>query len=145
MKICYICKLEKSLDSFNKNSSRKDGLQARCRECDRKIAINKYPIYKEKHIARGIKRKKEIALFVREIKSKLGCSKCEDKRHYVLDFHHKDDNKKNTISRMVAMGLSNKTIQEEIDKCVILCSNCHRELHWLKTHSVLAEVVNALV
>jgi hypothetical protein len=32
-KICSCCKVEKTFDAFNKKSSSKDGLQAKCREC----------------------------------------------------------------------------------------------------------------
>lgn len=35
MKRCSSCKEEKPLDEFNKNAARKDGLQYRCKACDR--------------------------------------------------------------------------------------------------------------
>jgi hypothetical protein len=45
-----------------------------------------------------------------------------------LDFHHIDPKTKEfTISRMESLNWT-KTI-EEAKKCVLLCSNCHRELH----------------
>lgn len=34
-RICFKCKVEKSLESFNKDSSRKDGVSYRCRECSK--------------------------------------------------------------------------------------------------------------
>ena len=35
MKICYKCKIEKDLNQFNKDKGNKDGLQAKCRECQK--------------------------------------------------------------------------------------------------------------
>ena len=46
-----------------------------------------------------------------------------------LDFHHKS-NKKDSISNMVVNGYSISKINKEIKKCQILCSNCHRKVHY---------------
>lgn len=47
-----------------------------------------------------------------------------------LEFHHKDHNQKD-------YGLSNKGFlhnfekaKKEVDKCILICSNCHREVHY---------------
>jgi hypothetical protein len=59
------------------------------------------------------------------------CTKCSEKRWYVLDFHHLGD-KDIDVSRMVNDSYSIKKIKEEIRKCIVLCANCHRELHFLE-------------
>ncbi len=47
---------------------------------------------------------------------------------YIYDFHHLDSNEKeNTIARI--MGRKWENIVPELDKCVLLCSNCHRTRH----------------
>lgn len=47
-----------------------------------------------------------------------------------LDFHHKDPQEKDlTISRAIRMWGTEK-LTEEINKCMVLCANCHRELHY---------------
>ncbi len=46
-----------------------------------------------------------------------------------LGFHHPNDDKVVKISEMSRQGLSEKSIKDEIDKCVVLCANCHAEVH----------------
>jgi hypothetical protein len=58
------------------------------------------------------------------------CSRCQyDTCLEALDFHHKDpSNKLYNVGRdMYEVGM--KLIKEEVKKCVLICSNCHRELH----------------
>tara|TARA_R100001530_G_scaffold58231_1_gene42306 strand:- start:532 stop:789 length:258 start_codon:yes stop_codon:yes gene_type:complete len=65
-------------------------------------------------------------------KKTLNCSYCGLQDHRVLEFHHLKD-KDESISRMVNTGYGWKRIQNEITKCIPLCSNCHRIEHWKKT------------
>lgn len=64
------------------------------------------------------------------------CKECGEKDPIVLQFDHLG-NKKGNISDMTNSGCSLKTLNEEIDKCQILCANCHlkktaKELDWYK-------------
>lgn len=55
---------------------------------------------------------------------RCGYSKCLA----ALDFHHKDPTaKENNISDL--RGKSINEVKVEMDKCILLCSNCHREHH----------------
>lgn len=61
---------------------------------------------------------------------KCGYSKCES----VLSFHHREPNKKSfPISDALSSsnGASGKwsELKTELDKCDLLCANCHLELH----------------
>jgi hypothetical protein len=46
-----------------------------------------------------------------------------------LEFHHSDPLDKNAEMKVL---VNNKwsDIEAELEKCVLLCSNCHREEHW---------------
>ncbi len=51
-----------------------------------------------------------------------------------LDFHHRDPKIKryriNTLLRSKKLNIKNiESVFKEIDKCDVLCANCHRELH----------------
>ena len=48
---------------------------------------------------------------------------------YVMDFDHRDPTTKHRqVSEMSTWSL--ESIQTEIDKCDLVCANCHRERTW---------------
>ena len=56
------------------------------------------------------------------------CQRCGyDKYVGALDFHHRDPNEKDPKWNR---GWNMERLKKELDKCDILCSNCHREAHW---------------
>jgi 5-methylcytosine-specific restriction endonuclease McrA len=75
------------------------------------------------------KRRKKLREMAREYKGGK-CQICGYKKcSRALSFHHLDPHKKDfTIS---AKGLTRSwtKLQEEIDKCILLCVNCHMEVH----------------
>lgn len=58
------------------------------------------------------------------------CQKCGyDKPIWnVYDFHHRDPNEKDF--GISAKSWSFERLKEEVDKCDLLCRNCHSEVHW---------------
>jgi hypothetical protein len=53
-----------------------------------------------------------------------------DKYHGNLAFHHVNPNEKdNTLSRMINATVGWSKILKEADKCVLVCHNCHGEIH----------------
>jgi len=68
------------------------------------------------------------------LKKEIKCSMCGyDKAWAALEFHHLDPTiKKFTIHSMVNSVPTEERwekMQIELDKCVVICSNCHREIH----------------
>lgn len=50
----------------------------------------------------------------------------------MADFHHIDPSTKiNHIAEMVNSSYSLDTLKAEIKKCILLCANCHRVLHYI--------------
>lgn len=66
------------------------------------------------------KRKKECVV--------CGYSKCKSALH----FHHKNPCNKKEIISMLGRFNSIEQLIEEMDKCVVLCANCHTEAHYFK-------------
>lgn len=129
-KYCNKCKSHKSVEQFGKNKAKKDGLQTRCKTCDTLYKKSLYSQNKDFYKSKTRKAKRDKAAWMREFKKTLHCEQCGDKRWYVLDFHH-IDGKEDGVSDMVSRNCSIEKILKEIDKCKVLCSNCHREVHHL--------------
>jgi hypothetical protein len=81
------------------------------------------------HKKKAKKRAKEYRVFLSHFltgyKSFIGCSHCGVCDFRVLDFHHLE-NKEIGISKAVRHGWSFVRLFNEISKCSLLCSNCHR-------------------
>ena len=91
---------------------------------------NYYEKNKEQVIKRNRYRKKTLSAEFAEYKATKCCTKCGESHPATLDFHHveyRPSNKK--VHKLVQDGHWWKRIEEEIAKCVVLCSNCHRILH----------------
>lgn len=122
-KICSQCGKELPLDMFPFRNKSKGTYRANCKECHNKEMKIRY------------QHKQEV---IRDVKEFCGCAKCGVTKHYLLDFHHLDPlEKENTISRLMAGSYSITTVLQELKKCVCLCSNCHREFHWLQANEGL--------
>jgi len=115
-RICKHCNEEYSIEYFERADTVKGKIYRRwsCKDC-RKI---------EKRIISL--QKKDIIL---NIKKKLSCEKCGESKFYMLDFHHKDPRKKDFGISAKGNCHSWKRIKEELDKCILVCKNCHQEIH----------------
>ncbi len=89
-----------------------------------------YEANKNKIKARTKKRNKEQKIknrkFVAWVKNRSCCVDCGETNPLVLDFDHVEGIKIMNISDMARTSYSRETIMDEIDKCEIRCSNCHR-------------------
>lgn len=65
-----------------------------------------------------------------KLKLSLGCSRCGYNRcAQALEWHHPEGDKKHDPSN--AIKRSWEAYLKEIESCTLLCSNCHREEHFL--------------
>lgn len=72
------------------------------------------------------KKKDEMRTFLIKLKS-LPCLDCKQSYPwYVMDFDHRDmDKKSGTINQVLKRG-SWRLLRGEVEKCDIICANCHR-------------------
>jgi 5-methylcytosine-specific restriction endonuclease McrA len=95
------------------HSKRKDTKRLRCKSCQRED--------QKKH--RDDKRDKLIA--IKGGKCEIcGYSKCNDALH----FHHLRD-KKFQLNKSTLTIKSKEEIEQELAKCILVCANCHSEIH----------------
>jgi len=64
-----------------------------------------------------------------EYKRERGCYKCGTKDHRVLDFHHRDEKAKIFGIGGFRREVGFQRLKDEIEKCEVVCANCHRILH----------------
>lgn len=120
----------KTCNSFLEEGSINDGLKCVCSTCAKDY------VYKR---AGGMTREKCSSCLVndRRLKIKIDClnykgGKCEicgyNKCSRALSFHHLDSSKK-VFSISGAHSRKWEDIVKELDKCRLICENCHMELH----------------
>lgn len=112
-KTCPTCKETKEVNYENFYISKKDKHCSWCRTCSNK-----------KTISRQIKKKLKC------VEYKGGkCCICDYNKYIgALEFHHLDPSKKDfDIGSMQRNSF--KRVEPELKKCILVCSNCHREIH----------------
>ena len=89
-----------------------------------------YQKNKAKHQAGTAKNRKEYRALWIEFKSTQDCFMCGFDHPATIDFHHVIRDKKLVVSSLVKNGSYSRAMTEVITKCIALCANCHRILHW---------------
>ena len=129
MKQCVKCKETKPLDDFPWKSKVNNRKHSRCKVCstayNREYYMNGE---KENQIKRVKTNKKKVYDAYIDWKKQQKCSLCPEDAYECLDLHHLDPNEKDfDPSRAKDYGW--KKFLTEVEKCIILCSNCHRKVH----------------
>ncbi len=128
LKFCNCCQSEKSIDEFNYKNKEKQTRQSICKECQKIAKKEHYNNNKQAYIDKASKKKKEIREWWQEHKTQYKCS-CGESHPACIEFHHTDDNKEDDVSALFNSGAVQKGLKE-LDKCIPICSNCHRKLHY---------------
>ncbi len=115
-KTCPRCAITKPVaDFFARGGSRGRGPSSYCRHC----VVN---------WTRD--RKRAFKLMCLDYKGGRACNRCGyDRCVAALEFHHTDDDKEFGIADLRIVSLT-ETVKRELNKCEILCSNCHKEHHF---------------
>jgi hypothetical protein len=131
-KKCNFCKKCFSINNFNKNHTKKDGLSAACRECNKKHSRAYYLKNRKSHIKFIIaSRRKIIYENTKKIFNYLlshPCIDCGESDPLVIDFDHVRGKKIDNIGEFIGRACPWGQISKEMKKCVSRCSNCHRRI-----------------
>ena len=115
-KRCPKCKETKDFSEFYKadmHGRKKKHLSPYCKPCMGLAAVETRRKLKEQAIA-----------YLGGICKGCNYSGCQA----AFDFHHKDPSKKDFMI-VEYRGTNLDKIKPELDKCILLCARCHRELH----------------
>ena len=145
IKTCSTCKRRLETTEFNKDITAHDGLRSQCKSCTKHTDNtyydnNKVSILEHKNIyqkGRGFTKRfrdrvraENKDYLIDTLKIEWKCALCGfDKYPEALDFHHiNKDEKKNSVG--ILMGKRDRdALVTEVNKCVLLCANCHRHAH----------------
>lgn len=79
---------------------------------------------------------KQVSAFRRRLKQKAvdykggKCARCGYNKYIgALEFHHTDPKQKDFSVGSGGHTRAWEKVKEELDKCILLCANCHREVH----------------
>lgn len=130
MKLCTGCKEEKQFSEFSKNKNTKDGFTHYCKVCVSKQNKEWSCKNKERSVKNTERYRHTRVEKVKQIKQKLCCVVCGEKEMVCLDFHHRDPSQKDmSVSLLTRRGHAWQRVLDEINKCICVCSNCHRKIH----------------
>jgi len=83
----------------------------------------------EKAKARAAKALSKMYVMVNAYKAELGCEDCGITDPRVLDLHHRNSTNKDMAVSQMLKRRAMETVKAEMDKCSVLCANCHRIAH----------------
>ena len=93
----------------------------------------KYHLTSQNKKKNQVRRNKNRKHLIKELKmlyggkcSICGYNKCQDALH----FHHTNPENKNGSVRQILYSKSKKMAYEEAKQCILICANCHAELHF---------------
>ena len=109
---------------------------------DQKTAARRsYEKHKAVVMARSAEKRRVMKEYVDELKASTPCTDCNNKYpSYVMDFDHLPEfDKVDEVAHLVQRGSWQKLL-DEIAKCDIVCSNCHR----IRTFTRLASIMDRI-
>ncbi len=124
-KACSKCKTVKTVSEFSFRHKSTGVRHSYCKECGKALTRSHYANNKRQYLERNIRSYSKRREFVRRMKSRP-CADCgQQYPYYVMDFDHREGEVKkyalNSTDRMTM-----RAILREIEKCDVVCSNCHR-------------------
>lgn len=108
------------------------------REYHRRYHANRSEEAKQRKLQLQKERIQSNKMILHAYKATCGCMVCGEKDPVVLEFDHRNrEDKKFELANASQLGMSLKNLFKEIEKCDVLCANCHRrktaqQMNWHK-------------
>lgn len=117
------------MDMFHRYTRSKDGRQPMCKGCRKQYDAEFWQKKRTEYQPRKRERRQDITRQFKSYKEGLFCTVCGESARECLDFHHIKGEKELSVADAISRGWSMQRIHQEIEKCVVLCANCHRKVH----------------
>jgi hypothetical protein len=128
MRKCYRCHEEKPVDEFAWRRKHKNQRDSFCRPCRSAYGKEHYQANKARYIAQAAivsqRRRQERTQWLLDYFMSHPCVDCGEKDPVVLEFDHLRDKLFNVGTELHDRNW--ESVLAEIDKCEIVCANCHR-------------------
>jgi hypothetical protein len=130
-RMCGGCGVTHPNDDFAFKSASTGKRHSRCRACTRQLSQQHYQENKRDYLARNRRnnplQRNANRTFVMQYLLEHPCVTCGECDPVVLEFNHVDPaTKTGNVCDMVHSRVSLARIQLEIEKCEVLCANCHQ-------------------
>lgn len=115
-KICSTCHRSLPTSEFYAQKGHRGGVMSMCKECFNRYCIERWRARKIRYI------------------QYLGgqCEQCgiklTENNYSIFDFHHRNPAEKEMAWNKTRL-MSEQKVMQELDKCALLCANCHRIIH----------------
>lgn len=128
MSRCWGCKQDHPVEFFAWKNKKRHMRHKRCKNCTRAATKAHYIKYKDTYCKRAESARTDRRIDTRkknyEYLLQHPCIVCGETDPIVLHFDHRDSKlKRKCVSQLSGYGW--KAIKAEIDKCDVLCANCH--------------------
>jgi hypothetical protein len=134
VKVCARCRLHRPFEDFNRNRSKKDGLQPYCRPCHNLACADHYQTNRASYLERSRRQRDALRCEVRALKESTSCADCGQRHpHYLMEFDHVPERGPKLWTISTAIGSASRAVVlAEIAKCDIVCSLCHSARTWYR-------------
>ena len=132
MRTCYSCKQQKPATEWYAN-------QSACKACHRKNSDRRRKANPQKHRDYANEHAAHRRAQLIELKEGKPCADCGQVFHHVcMDWDHVRGEKLMNVSQMVNRAWDQ--VLAEIEKCELVCANCHRLRTWRRLQAAGVEV-----
>ncbi len=130
-KQCPKCSKILPLNEFSKKGTRPSQSHChKCKACQRIYSKEHYRLNRTRHLAKHYRYHATVVDFVQNYKTNNPCLDCKQFFHFsAMDFDHVVGTKSFNLSACRSMP----QVKNEMQKCELVCANCHRLRTWLRT------------
>jgi len=134
MQKCRRCCEVKEDEAFAYRDKKRGKRQTLCRECKTQYNRDWYQRNAATHklavAATSIVIRERNKRWLQDLKKNLQCIRCGESYPACLDLHHRDPAGKDmSLGSAISRGWSLARLHAELEKCDVLCANCHRKHH----------------
>jgi hypothetical protein len=129
-KLCGRCATTKPVAAFHRRGK---GHQAWCKECRKAYDREDYEVNYDRHRERTRQGSQAWSAWLRGLKEEP-CTDCRQRFHFAaMQYDHTGTDKTLNVAAMI--GCSRERTLVEINKCELVCANCHAVRTWTRRQS----------